>query len=105
MSGFEVDVEGLRAAAASAASAGERARRVGLGEAVGQVPAGLPGSRSADRAERLARAWDDRVAAWSRDVGAFSANLSASADRYAADDAASARDFSGVLPGGLVGWS
>jgi hypothetical protein len=99
LSGFEVNLEGLRKAADAAASAGEQARGIRLGDAPNEVPGGLPGSESAARAVLLAKAWDERLVAWSADIGAFSASLSQSADRYAADEAAAERDFS--LLGGL----
>jgi hypothetical protein len=98
MSGFEVDVEALRKAAAAAVSAGEQAGQVKLGSAPQAVPDALPGSVSATRAEPLGRAWDERLGAWSTDVNRFGGNLSAAADRYEADDAAAERDFS------ILGW-
>ncbi|RKT55822.1 hypothetical protein [Saccharothrix australiensis] len=101
MGGYEVDLAGLRKAAAAAASAGEQAGRIGLGDAPRGVPGALPGSEAAATAPKLADAWDRRLAAWSAEVAAFAAGLSASADRYATDEAAAARDFS--LLGGFFG--
>ncbi|GAA1305448.1 hypothetical protein [Saccharothrix xinjiangensis] len=98
MSGFEVDVEGLRKAAAAAISAGEQAGRVELGSTPRDVPAALPGSESAAKAEPLAHAWTERLACWSTDVNRLGGNLSAAADRYEADEGAAEQDFT------LLGW-
>lgn len=72
-----------------------------IGDGAAEVPAALPGSVSAARAEPLATTWDERLTTWGDDVGAFGTGLAAAADRYAADEAAARQDFS-VL-GGLFG--
>lgn len=101
MDGYEVDIEGLRTAAKAAASAGEQAGRVKLGEAVTPVAEAMPGSASAGRAQALAVAWAERLTGWSTDVTAFGGNLAGSADGYEQNEAAAAKDF-GLL-GGLLG--
>jgi hypothetical protein len=96
--GFQVDVNGLRNAASAAASAGEQARQVHLGDGATEVAGALPGSRSMERAGPLATAWEQRLGTWGNDVNALSADLTASADRYASDENAAREDFS------LFGW-
>jgi hypothetical protein len=98
MNGFEVDVDGLRLAAGAAASAGEQAKQVHLGDGATEVAAALPGSVAATKAEPLATAWDQRLTAWGDDVGTFSADLTAAADYYVAHEDAAQQDFS------LFGW-
>jgi hypothetical protein len=98
MSGFEVDVDGLRLAAGAAASAGEQAKQVHLGEGATEVAAAMPGSVSATKAEPLGTVWDQRLSTWGDDVGTFSSDLTATADHYAANEDAAEQDFS------LFGW-
>ncbi|MBW4719666.1 hypothetical protein [Saccharothrix obliqua] len=101
MSGYEVDIEGLRKAANAAASAGEQAGRITLGEAVAAVAEAMPDSASAERTRALTTAWGERLRAWSADITAFGGNLASSADRYAKDEDAARRDFD--LFGGSIG--
>lgn len=94
MDGFLVDVDGLRDAASAAASAGEQAKQVHLGDGAAEIAAALPGSRSSAKAEPLSTAWEDRLTTWGDDVTVFGTELTASADRYAADEEAAREDFS-----------
>ena len=98
MDGYEVDIAGLRNAAGAASSAGEQAKQIHLGDGPHGVPAGMPGSQSAGKADPLARAWDTRLSAWATDIGRFGTDVSASADGYEANDEAAERDFT------LFGW-
>lgn len=94
MDDFEVDIEGLRDAAAAAASAGDQAKQVHLGDGAAEVAEAMPGSASAAKADPLKVAWERRLIAWGNDLGVFSTELAAAADLYESDDAAAERDFS-----------
>lgn len=98
MNGFQVDIDGLRNAASAATSAGEQAKQVHLGDCATDISAALPGSRSAGKAESLATVWERRLSTWGEDTTTFGTNLTASADRYDADETAAREDFS------IFGW-
>ncbi|MGH8572448.1 MAG: hypothetical protein ACREX8_07730, partial [Gammaproteobacteria bacterium] len=94
MTGFDVDLAGLRSAAEAAGTASNEARQVHLGDGPTGVPVGMPGSLSASKSGPLAAAWDARVTTWAADIERFGEDLSASAGQYQADDKAAEQDFS-----------
>ena len=98
MDGYEADIAGLRKAAGAASAAGEQARQIHLGDGPHGVPAGMPGSQSAAKADPLAAAWDTRLSTWAGDIGQFGTDVGAAADGYEHNDQAAERDFS------LFGW-
>jgi hypothetical protein len=98
MDGYEADIAGLRKAAGAASSAGEQAKQIHLGDGPHGVPAGMPGSQSATKADPLAQAWQDRLSTWAADIGQFGTDVAGAADDYERNDAAAERDFS------LLGW-
>jgi hypothetical protein len=84
MEGFEVTVEGLRAAGRTGGSTAGDVAALPLAEAATATRDALPGGAAGDAAEALAGAWRARVAATAEVLAQQSAALGAAADGYAA---------------------
>ncbi|MFG1793693.1 hypothetical protein [Nocardia sp. NPDC049149] len=104
MTGFEVEIKGLRQSAASAIEAGAEAGKIDLGTAVGTVAGALPGSESAGAIPRLADAWDQRVHGWSSDIHEFGSTVSKAADMYESNERAAEKDFHDSILDWLTSW-
>ena len=63
---FEVGPDGLRERSEHLSQASAGVARLQVGEAVFRLRLAMPGSRSADAAEQLAREWDDMLCTWTR---------------------------------------
>lgn len=99
MDGYEVEIEELRRAADAVTSAGEQASEVKSSPAVTGVPDAMPGSETSPAITDWADWFDrERLNAWSTAALEHGDRLTESADRYAEDEEAATRAFSG--PGG-----
>ncbi len=95
MSGYEVEIDQLRAASRAAGSAASQARVVQPGSGLGAIAVALPGGEAARSAPTLASTLDERATGWADEIDRWSENLSASANTYAENEGAAERAFGG----------
>lgn len=96
MSGYEVEIDQLRGAAAAARSCGDQLGQVDAAASINAVPAALPGSRSGSPITKLANSWQGEVTGLNRGFLGHATSLTQSADLYAANDTAAAEVFAPV---------
>ncbi|MBM7776537.1 hypothetical protein JOD54_006741 [Actinokineospora baliensis] len=95
MSGYEVEIGQLRAAAQAAESAADQARVVEPGTGLGAIAAALPGGEAAKGAPALASAFNERAKAWAGEIGQWGDSVTSAATAYAENEAAAAGAFGG----------
>ena len=100
MAGYELEIEQIRRAAAAARSGGDQLGKVDAAATTSGVPAALPGARSGPRITDLAETWQQQATRWSGGLLDHAAHLAASADLYAANEAAATDVFAPVHVGG-----
>ncbi|SDC19930.1 hypothetical protein [Actinokineospora iranica] len=95
MTGFGVDPEALRAAAAAARQAADVVRELQLGR-VAELAAALPGTESAGTAGQLGPQWDASTKTWADGMTSYASTLTSAADDYQAREDATAHGFGGM---------
>lgn len=100
--GYTVIVEALRSAAGQAATAGDVARGLALGDAATMIAGALGGSSAAAAATDLATTWDTRVGTWSADVTEYGQQLTESAATYEAGEGEAERGFTRLDPNSAI---
>jgi putative heme degradation protein len=93
VSGYELEIDQLRQAAAAARSCADQLRQVDAAATIGAVPAALPGARSGSPIATLANSWRQQVTALGGGFLGHATSLTRSADLYAASDTAAAEVF------------
>ena len=93
MSGFDVQIGQLRAAAKAAGSAADQARVVDPGTGLEAIATAVPGGVAASSAPALASAFNERARAWADEIDRWSTSVSSSAKAYADSDDSAARAF------------
>lgn len=93
VSGYDVAIEEIRAAGRAARSAADQRRSVDVAGVLDGVRLSMLGSRSTDLVARVGVRWRQAQNYWCGTMGGHADALSQSADAYAANEKAAARDF------------
>ena len=94
MSGFEVQINQLHAAAKAAASAAAQARAVEPGTGLDVIATALPGGSAASCAPALVTAFNDRARGWAGEIDRWSTSIEACATTYSKSEDEAAKAFS-----------
>ncbi|MDG4825177.1 hypothetical protein O7635_25295 [Asanoa sp. WMMD1127] len=95
MSGFEVQIGQLRAAAKAAGSAADQAKVVEPGTGLDAVATALPGGVAATTAPTLASTFNERATGWAGEIDRWSESVTSNADAYAENEDAAKVAFGG----------
>jgi hypothetical protein len=93
MSGYDVQIEEIRAAGRGARSASDQRRGVDAAGALDGVGAAIVGARAAGLLGTVVARWRQGADYWSGTMGGHADSLVSSADAYATNEEAAARDF------------
>jgi hypothetical protein len=92
MGDFEVEIDGMRRAAAASIAAGGEAKKIDLA-AVREMAPAMSGSTSSNTVARLADVWQRRLEQWATDIQQFGKTTSAAADLYSSNDQVAEENF------------
>ncbi|MFI9503771.1 hypothetical protein [Nocardia sp. NPDC052566] len=95
MSGFEVEIGQLRAAAKAAGSAAGQALTAEPGAGLAAVATALPGGATAKSAPTLASTFNERAKGWAGEIGQWSETVSSAATLYSENEAEATKAFRG----------
>jgi hypothetical protein len=95
VSGYEVEIDQLRAASRAAGSAATQARAVEPGSGLGAIVAALPGGDAAKIAPTLATTFNERATGWADEIDRWSGNVSSAAKTYSENEDSAERAFGG----------
>lgn len=93
MSGYEVQIGQLRAAANAAGSAADQARVVDPGTGLDGIATALPGGDAATNAPTLASTFNERAKGWAGEIDRWSESVTSSAKEYSESEDSAERAF------------
>jgi hypothetical protein len=86
VSGFEVQIAQLRAAAKAAGSAADQAKVVEPGTGLDAIATALPGGDAATRAPALASTFNQRAQGWAGEIEKWSESITSIAKAYSENE-------------------
>jgi hypothetical protein len=86
VSGFEVQIAQLRAAAKAAGSAADQAKVVEPGTGLDAIATALPGGVAATRAPALASTFNERAQGWAGEIDKWSESITSNAKAYSENE-------------------
>lgn len=98
MDGYGVVIEEIRGCGRAAVTAGEDTRTVDLPGAAAGVEPAVPGGAAAAAASKLRSMWEFRLRMLGDDVVSLGDDLTTSADKYAANEAAAEANIESIDP-------
>ncbi|WP_241832679.1 hypothetical protein [Amycolatopsis sp. CB00013] len=95
VSGYEVEIGQLRAAAKAAGSAADQARAVEPGTGLGSIATALPGGEAAKGAPTLASTCTERAKGWAGEIDRWSESITKAAKAYSENENSAEEAFGG----------
>jgi hypothetical protein len=95
VSGFEVQIAQLRAAAKAAGSAADQAKVVEPGTGLAAIATALPGGVAATRAPALASTFNERAQGWAAEIDKWSESITSNAKAYSENEDDAKKAFGG----------